>query len=50
MRSAFLRRVRFLWEPRGAWPDEVVLDLCRELRQLHGWLPADPETDAYPRA
>lgn len=27
--------VRFLFEPRGAWPDEVILDLCRELDLVH---------------
>jgi uncharacterized protein YecE (DUF72 family) len=27
--------VRFLWEPRGAWPDDVVLDVCRELDLVH---------------
>ena len=27
--------VRFLWEPRGAWPDEVVLSLCRDLDLVH---------------
>ena len=33
------KKVRFLWEPRGAWPDEVVLGLCRELTLTHA---ADP--------
>ncbi len=28
-------RVRLLWEPRGPWPDELVLGLCRELGLLH---------------
>lgn len=28
-------RVRLLWEPRGAWPDDVVLSLCRELSLTH---------------
>jgi uncharacterized protein YecE (DUF72 family) len=27
--------VRLLWEPRGAWPDDVVLSLCRELDLVH---------------
>ena len=27
--------VRFLWEPRGAWPDEVILSLCRDLGLIH---------------
>ena len=27
--------VRLLWEPRGPWPDEVVLSLCRELGLVH---------------
>jgi uncharacterized protein YecE (DUF72 family) len=27
--------VRLLWEPRGAWPGDVVLDLCRELDLVH---------------
>ena len=27
--------VRLLWEPRGAWPDEVVLSVCRELDLIH---------------
>ena len=27
--------VRFLWEPRGPWPDEVVLGLCGELGLVH---------------
>ncbi|HKR62274.1 MAG TPA: DUF72 domain-containing protein [Thermoanaerobaculia bacterium] len=29
------RNVRFLWEPRGPWPDETVLTLCRELTLTH---------------
>jgi uncharacterized protein YecE (DUF72 family) len=77
--------VRLYWEPRGAWSDDVVQSVCRELRllhavdpfirpsltpevlywrlhgnkshyanytdeelyQIHGWLPADPHTEAY---
>ena len=27
--------VRLLWEPRGPWPDDVVLSLCRDLGLLH---------------
>ena len=27
--------VRILWEPRGAWPPEVVLGLCLELDLVH---------------
>jgi uncharacterized protein YecE (DUF72 family) len=27
--------VRFLWEPRGAWPDDVVSLLCDELGLIH---------------
>ena len=27
--------VRFLWEPRGPWPDEVVMELCRDLELIH---------------
>ena len=27
--------VRLLWEPRGPWPDELVLGLCRELGLIH---------------
>jgi uncharacterized protein YecE (DUF72 family) len=29
------RDVRFLWEPRGAWPNDLVLSLCRELKLIH---------------
>lgn len=38
---AFMRRVerrpgvRFLWEPRGPWPDDLVATLCRELDLTH---------------
>ena len=28
-------RLRLLWEPRGAWPPEVVEGLCRELGLVH---------------
>jgi uncharacterized protein YecE (DUF72 family) len=27
--------VRILWEPRGPWPADLVLDLCRELELVH---------------
>jgi uncharacterized protein YecE (DUF72 family) len=27
--------VRFLWEPRGPWPDDLVLSLCGELSLIH---------------
>ena len=27
--------VRILWEPRGPWPPELVLELCRELELVH---------------
>jgi len=27
--------VRLLWEPRGAWPDELILPLCRDLGLVH---------------
>jgi uncharacterized protein YecE (DUF72 family) len=27
--------VRLLWEPRGAWPDDVVRNLCAELDLVH---------------
>ncbi|HYH06210.1 MAG TPA: DUF72 domain-containing protein [Thermoanaerobaculia bacterium] len=29
------RNVRFLWEPRGAWPDDVIVSLCRDLTLTH---------------
>jgi len=28
-------RVRFLWEPRGPWPDDVVASICAELDLVH---------------
>lgn len=28
-------RVRLLWEPRGAWPDELIVNLCRTLDLVH---------------
>lgn len=30
-----MKGVRYLWEPRGAWPDEVIVDVCRELSLVH---------------
>ena len=27
---------RFVWEPRGAWPPELVHELCEELGLIHG--------------
>lgn len=27
--------VRLLWEPRGPWPDELVLSVCRALDLIH---------------
>ena len=27
--------VRLLWEPRGAWPDDLVISLCRDLDLVH---------------
>jgi uncharacterized protein YecE (DUF72 family) len=30
-----LEGVRFLFEPRGPWPDEVVTAICRELDLVH---------------
>jgi uncharacterized protein YecE (DUF72 family) len=27
--------VDYLWEPRGAWPDDVLTGVCRELRLVH---------------
>jgi uncharacterized protein YecE (DUF72 family) len=42
---AFVRRaqrppeLRLLWEPRGAWPDALVAELCGELQLTHA---ADP--------
>lgn len=29
------RDVRFMWEPRGPWPDDVVAALCRDLGLIH---------------
>ena len=27
--------IRFLWEPRGDWPDDTIRELCRELDLIH---------------
>lgn len=27
--------IRFLWEPRGPWPDDLVATLCREIGLVH---------------
>ena len=27
--------VRFLWEPRGEWPDDTILRICRDLDLVH---------------
>jgi uncharacterized protein YecE (DUF72 family) len=29
------RNVRFLWEPRGPWPDETIVRLCTDLALIH---------------
>jgi uncharacterized protein YecE (DUF72 family) len=26
---------RFVWEPRGAWPEELILHLCEDLQLIH---------------
>lgn len=33
--SEIERPLRFLWEPRGEWPDDVVASLCRDLDLVH---------------
>lgn len=30
-----LPEVHYLWEPRGAWPDELLIELCGELGLVH---------------
>lgn len=35
---------RLLWEPRGAWPDDLVAGLCRELGLVHVVDPMQRET------
>lgn len=32
----FGNRFSFVWEPRGAWKPEEVLELCQELNLIHG--------------
>jgi uncharacterized protein YecE (DUF72 family) len=27
--------VRFLWEPRGKWPDDVIISLCTDFDLVH---------------
>jgi uncharacterized protein YecE (DUF72 family) len=27
--------VRYLWEPRGKWPDEIIRDVCRDCQLIH---------------
>jgi uncharacterized protein YecE (DUF72 family) len=27
--------VAYLWEPRGAWPDSLLAEVCRELKLVH---------------
>jgi uncharacterized protein YecE (DUF72 family) len=34
-RSCDRRGLRFAWEPRGNWPEELVAELCRELGLIH---------------
>ena len=38
------KNVRLLWEPRGKWPDALILDLCRELDLTHVVDPFDRDT------
>lgn len=33
--AAVDRSIRFLWEPRGEWSDDVVRSLCEELDLIH---------------
>ena len=39
MREFFSRidreRLRFAWEPRGVWPEELICRLCEELQLIH---------------
>jgi uncharacterized protein YecE (DUF72 family) len=30
-----MKGVHYLWEPRGPWPDDLLVDLCRELQLVH---------------
>ena len=38
---AFFKRIErprglvCVWEPRGAWPDELIAELCKELELVH---------------
>lgn len=46
---AFLQTVhrpdaRLLWEPRGEWPDSLLIELCRELDLVHVVDPMQRET------
>jgi len=46
---AFLGRVerprgRLLWEPRGDWPDDLLVELCRDLDLVHVVDPMQRET------
>lgn len=36
--------VRLLWEPRGAWPTDLLLELCRDLDLVHIVDPMQRET------
>src|SRR5687768_9904911 len=36
--------VRLLWEPRGDWPEPLLVDLCRELDLVHVVDPMQTET------
>jgi uncharacterized protein YecE (DUF72 family) len=38
------KNVRLLWEPRGKWPDALILELCRELDLTHVVDPFDRDT------
>jgi uncharacterized protein YecE (DUF72 family) len=38
------KNVRLLWEPRGKWPDTLILDLCRDLDLTHVVDPFDRDT------
>ncbi len=30
-----MKNVHYLWEPRGAWPDDLLSGVCRELQLVH---------------
>ena len=36
--------MRLLWEPRGEWPDSLIVELCRELDLVHVVDPMQRET------